>query len=67
MGTQYREGSTILFEAWKLSCARANEEAGKQKRFSMRLEDRGFAKGRLPDGKACFQGLRLKKAPKGQA
>ena len=59
----YREPSwasvTELFNSWKVWADRAGELGGTLKRFSQKLEDRGFEKQRRKDGRG-FIGLRLR-------
>jgi putative DNA primase/helicase len=56
---QSKESSTDLFLSWKNWADAAGEPSGAQKRFSQKLEERGFEKVRDKHGRS-FQGLRLK-------
>jgi putative DNA primase/helicase len=56
---QARETSTDLFLSWKNWADTAGEPSGAQKRFSQKLEDRGFEKIKDRHGRS-FIGLRLK-------
>lgn len=57
---QSRESSTDLFLSWKSWADAAGEFAGSQKRFSQKLEDRGFEKIKDRHGRS-FTGLRLRR------
>lgn len=56
---QCKETSTDLFLSWKNWADAAGEPSGAQKRFSQKLEERGFEKVRDKHGRS-FQGLRLR-------
>jgi putative DNA primase/helicase len=56
---QAKESSTDLFISWKNWADAAGEPSGAQKRFSQKLEERGFEKVRDRHGRS-FQGLRLR-------
>jgi len=56
---QAKETSTDLFISWKNWADAAGEPSGAQKRFSQKLEERGFEKVRNKYGQS-FQGLRLR-------
>lgn len=56
---QARETSTDLFLSWKNWADAAGEPSGSQKRFSQKLEERGFDKIKDRNGRS-FVGLRLK-------
>jgi putative DNA primase/helicase len=58
-GPQARETSTDLFVSWKNWADAAGESSGTQRRFSQKLEDRGFEKIRDRYGRS-FVGIRLK-------
>jgi putative DNA primase/helicase len=57
-------GSTELYKSWKTYCDRNGEYAGRQKRFSQRLEERagalGLEKVRGANDRQGFVGLRLR-------
>lgn len=55
---QSKQSSTDLFVSWKNWADAAGEPVGTQKRFSQKLEERGFEKVRDKHGRG-FQGLRL--------
>jgi putative DNA primase/helicase len=55
---QSRTSSTDLFISWKNWADAAGEPTGSQKRFSQKLEERGFEKTKDRNGRA-FAGLRL--------
>jgi putative DNA primase/helicase len=59
-------GSTELYRSWKNYCDRTGEFAGRQKRFSQRIEERagalGLHKERGPNDRQGFVGLRLRQA-----
>jgi putative DNA primase/helicase len=55
---QTKETSTDLFLSWKNWADATGEPSGTQKRFSQKLEERGFEKVRDKYGRS-FQGLRL--------
>jgi putative DNA primase/helicase len=55
---QSRTSSTDLFVSWKNWADAAGESTGSQKRFSQKLEERGFEKTKDRNGRA-FAGLRL--------
>ncbi len=50
---------SVLFADWQTWAAATGEYAGKMKRFSMNVEQRGFGKEKS-DGLMCFRGLALK-------
>lgn len=52
-------GSTELFHAWQKWCADQGEDAGSQKAFTTRLENRGFDKGKDGTGRIRWRGLGL--------
>jgi putative DNA primase/helicase len=56
--TQSWASSTDLFISWKNWADAAGEPSGTQKRFSQKLEERGFDKERNRDGRG-FRGLRV--------
>jgi putative DNA primase/helicase len=56
--TQSWASSTDLFISWKNWADAAGEPSGTQKRFSQKLEERGFDKERNRDGRG-FRGLRI--------
>jgi putative DNA primase/helicase len=56
---QSKESSTDLFLSWKNWADAAGEPSGSQKRFSQKLEERGFHKVKDMYGRS-FQGLRLR-------
>jgi putative DNA primase/helicase len=56
---QAKETSTDLFISWKNWADAAGEPSGAQKRFSQKLEDRGFEKIKDRHGRS-FLGLRLR-------
>jgi putative DNA primase/helicase len=56
---QSTTSSTDLFLSWKNWADAAGEPSGTQRRFSQKLEDRGFEKVRDRNGRS-FQGLRLR-------
>jgi putative DNA primase/helicase len=53
-----KETSTDLFLSWKNWADAAGEPSGTQRRFSQKLEERGFEKVKDRYGRS-FQGLRL--------
>jgi putative DNA primase/helicase len=57
--SQSTTSSTDLFLSWKNWADAAGEPSGTQRRFSQKLEDRGFEKIRDRNGRS-FQGLRLR-------
>lgn len=61
---QAKETSTDLFLSWKNWADAAGEPSGAQKRFSQKLEERGFEKVRDKHGRS-FQGLRLRSSEYG--
>jgi putative DNA primase/helicase len=56
---QSKETSTKLFLSWKNWADAAGEPSGTQRRFSQKLEDRGFEKVKDRAGRS-FHGLRLR-------
>jgi len=58
-GPHARETSTDLFVSWKNWADAAGESSGTQRRFSQKLEDRGFEKIKDRYGRS-FAGIRLK-------
>jgi putative DNA primase/helicase len=63
-GSQSKESSTDLFISWKNWADNSGEPSGSQKRFSQKLEERGFVKIKDRYGRA-FQGLRLRSSEYG--
>ena len=57
--SQGKETSTDLFLSWKNWADAAGEPSGTQRRFSQKIEDRGFEKVKDRYGRS-FQGLRLR-------
>jgi putative DNA primase/helicase len=57
-GPEFRTNSTDLFVSWKNWADTAGEPVGTQKRFSQKLEERGFEKVRTRYGRE-FVGLRI--------
>jgi putative DNA primase/helicase len=53
----YKTESSTLFKSWSLWAVAAGEEVGSQKRFSQKLEDRGYEKTRMSSGRFGFKGI----------
>jgi len=54
IGRAYQTTSEAAFQSWKLWADRSGEHAGSQRKFSQRLEDRGFDKTRTRTGRIFF-------------
>jgi putative DNA primase/helicase len=61
VGKQLWASSASLWQSWKVWTEQRNERVGSQKRFSQRLEEKGFRPGKNASDMRGFAGLRLRR------